>query len=794
MAESSSYQRLTDALGEFTLSGPVLVKGPAPGSAEPFTVWLMKAGRASIAPEQTGVSGSLELTAVPAPGRAATLGQVLCESVLFANSQTVTRAAAKVLLKAVGKRLIRDIDENDYSFSDVAIRSGANFIAERLGLGRPGPDQLLEHLVGLLTARAAPDVDRFRAGLDPAFRRAADLLSKAPVHEVSDGALKFYMAYDVDEDARAEVADRRCRAAAPFPALSGYFASVPVIADAIDAGDKLFRAVEEATAGAITKPIMTRLGQTSDSRARVAVASGLLTNLPPDQYPRTDAQWSHALDLWDASCQLADVVRVPVSTVWNADRIVQAKGDWEGLARAVITKGVDARPPFGLGLTKEDSAEIAGILKIKPFGPEDDVYGRIETARATAAAHLQVISERDGRAAGAECNWVKFSEWILRLGHRALTPETLFASLRGGYEAASLFGQRVILPTALVAERLPGLPITSGLTQAATSAAFEFLAEPLTFPNLAAFGRQFTARAPFLTAPILSAREAAEPGPAAEAPAEKVHIDDSKWRQIFRITEDKPDWPVITPIMEVMPGIVVVPLENMVQAREEGTLTPGKLDRNGVPEMNHCIGVIHAPDALQQAGRYQLFSIRSVVNGKYTRLASGTFRMSYAEDIDGLKIQTPGNHQFNGPSNVPPPAIAREAFELYKEFVESTPAALNPAVIKAVKGAAELQNKPVIRPDHTLPKLLGYNPFQVYKIETAWENWRDQGLISPEWLERPLGERARLPAFAPVFAAITKTLRLMDVDPGIRPVEPDQNVVKPIPAVKSPKGMHGVFI
>jgi hypothetical protein len=787
MANTSPISELRRILTNFDLPVPSLVTAPQGEGGAGISLWVK--GRGQVALKPFGNTSAAHLFSEDVAG--VTAAHIITGSVLFANAEHVAHEAVRAALTAIGTRLVTDVPKSSFAYQDLLLRTGALYVARHVGLSGHNAIEVIEHLASLYNAAAAPVVDRIREEFDPAFCRAADALARCPVSKVTRGVLTHYMALDVEPDGRQAVAALRLRAAAAYPALAGFFAMSPAIADAIDAGEKLFPVVERQTGGLFTKSVMNRLGQAVDHRAVDAVEHGMLVGIPPDQIPRTDGQWKAALDLWDASTIVADSAHVSVREVWKAERIVQARGDWEGMTKSIVSKGVDTRPPHGIGLTKEDAIEVAGSLDIKPFTQGDDILDIIFVNKQKAWQRLQAISERDGRIAYDAFNAEKFSEWVLRLGYREVTPASLASSLRGATEAASLFGQRVVLPTVLVAGQVTGLPITSGSLEAATASGFEFLTEGMTFPQLAAFSRQFTARAPFLTAPIISSRERqAEVMPVEDPKPERLRIDDHMWREVFRITEDRPDWPVLTPIIEFLPGIVFVPVENLKQAQEEGTLTLGKLDRNGVPELGHCLGVIHAPKAMTANGAYQLFSIREVKDGTYRRLASGTFKMSYDETTMGVKIHEPGAHEFNGLSNAPPPPEAREVFRLFKEFVAATPQALNEAVIDAVKVQKNPGARERVRPDLTLPKLLGYNPFQSYKIETAWEIWRDQGLIGPNWLEKPLAERANLEPFQQVHEANRALLVRMGITDVIQPRTVE---VKPLSAVKPSKGMTGIF-
>jgi len=787
MADHSPLSELRRILTNFDLPIPTLVDIGKESASLNIGLWVKGSGQVRI--DRFGDTAAAELIGKDVKNVSA--AQLITGSVLFGSAEHVAIDVVRTSLTSIGTRLITDIPKSNFAYYDVALRTGALYVARHTGFEDQPADQVIAHFASLCLAAAAPAVDRIREEFDPGFCRAADALSRCPVAKATRGVLTYYMALDADPDGRPAVADRRLRAAAAFPSMAGFFAMTPAIADAIDTGQKLLPVVERQTDGLFTKPVMARLGQATDHRAVDAVEQGMLVGIPPDQIPRTDEQWRAALDLWDAAVTVADISNVSFREVWMPHRVIQSRGDWEGITKSIVTKGVDTRPPHGIGLTKDDANEVARSIDIKPFTQQDDIFDVIMVNRQKAWQRLQVISERDNRIAYAEFSDEKFCEWALRLGYREVTPASLVSSLRGVTEAASLFAQRVILPTVLVSAQITGLPMTPSTLKTATAAGFEFLTDGMTFPQLAAFSRQFAARSPFLTAPILSARERLDDTALVEeAEPERLTIDDRMWREIFRITEDRPDWPALTPIIEFLPGIVLVPIENLKQAREEGSLTPGKLDRNGVAELNHCLGVIHAPKAMTENGPYQLFSIREVKDGTYKRLASGAFRMNYNEATGGLEILQPGAHDFNGLSNAPPPPEAQEVFRLYREFVASTPQALNRAVVTAVKSKNNPEVRQPIRRDLTLPKLLGYNPFQSYKLEAVWETWSEHGLIAPSWLEKPLAERANLES----FQTLHENLRSLLVSMGVSQViQPRSTEVKPIPAVKPGKGMTGIF-
>ena len=171
--------------------------------------------------------------------------------------------------------------------------------------------------------------------------------------------------------------------------------------------------------------------------------------------------------------------------------------------------------------------------------------------------------------------------------------------------------------------------------------------------------------------------------------------------------------------------------------------------------------------------------------------------MNHDKKTGGLSIIAPTEGAtFVGPSNSVPSALAREVFNMFCEFVVQKPEALNPVVIDLVasqKRPAQDKSVEPVRRDLTLPRILGYNPFEVYKVEAAWDNWKSAGLVPQAYLEMSLAERARLPQLDPLHESVRRLLSAMGVQNTLRPLAPEADNAKPIPATTHRKRMSGAF-
>ena len=256
MANASPISELRRILTNFDLPVPHLISAPQ-GGATAISLWVK--GHGQIELKRFGDTAAAHLLAEDIPS--VTAAHIITGSVLFANADHVAHEAVRAALTAVGTRLVTDVPKSSFAYQDLLLRTGALYVARHVGLEGHNVNDVIEHLASLYNAAAAPVVDRIREELDPAFCRAADALARCPVSKVTRGVITHYMALDVDPNTRQSVAGLRLRAAAAYPALAGFFAMSPAIADAIDASEKLFPVVERQTDGLFTKSVMNRLGQ-----------------------------------------------------------------------------------------------------------------------------------------------------------------------------------------------------------------------------------------------------------------------------------------------------------------------------------------------------------------------------------------------------------------------------------------------------------------------------------------------------------------------------------------------------
>lgn len=723
------------------------------------------------------------------------VGQFVSSTPLFGAGQDLARDAARRALTIYGAQFVQDLPRDDRLFKECAFRAGARHVAVETEDAGATPTEVLSSITEALSVESELASSLLLSGVNPSVSQACRLLVRSPSAEISRAAIMYYAGEDIPagED-RDRVVALRARTAAQYPMLAGYFAAVPQIAEAIDRSEPLFKSVADASGQSLTKPIMTRMATADDPFCRVAVALGMLDGFPINLLPVGKANWEAAILLFRSALTLSDLSGQPVREIWNPTRAAEANGDWVRLARSVVNKGADARLPHDAGLPADLSKQFRQATKSGPFAAEVDLS-------SAADALLDHGLKSVGLLGHPDISRGKLKSWLIQANYRDVREENVTGVMTTAFDAALQFAQRVVIPAVLMHERLPGLPITRDLLNTAAAAAFNCLTEGATLTQMAALSQEYKSKAPILTARIVSEREgstAAEGETAlTTAPLTGENRVDIEWRRRFGIELEDAEWPVMTPIIEIMPGILFVPIETRAQAWEEGSdwnpHTP-KLDRMGVKENHNCMGPLKSAGIFLDQGSSQPFSIRRVVGNSYERIASGVFRLTYDKEKGVANFPTPANYEFNGYNNVAAPKIAVEALEMIQALVSEKPQIVNPAVVSAAAMKKD-SKRATPNPDLTIVRLLGYDPFPIYKVKSVIRRWTDAGLINSKIADNELSDFVQQPIFAPVRQSARNivnllTARLPDPEPA-----PAVARIVDVPASSLPKtsGLSGVF-
>lgn len=705
------------------------------------------------------------------------LRRFITETGLFGNLDVVAKSVVRNGLAGVGAKLCPEMDAEIPRAAEIYTDEAAVTIARIAGLENAAPSYVVELLTRALVAEAAPAVDMVRMVFPTSLRSACDALAFVPADQITYAHVDFYAGRDADGAIDAGTAEKRQRSARIVPFMAAQFVNRKTITEAIDNGTSLFDACNEASKGMWTKPLLTRLAKASRPEALYMVDMGAFADFPPDQLPKDERDWDFAMATWKACSNVAASLGIPVSEIWNHRRLSQVKGDWRGLADSVVKRASDDRAPHDLGLVKDVAEKAAVAMGFRPIERHESPYqvtNRMiaDGYRALVAANIPVD----------EIETEKLRAWALNVCMDDPTPAALEVALNSLIDASHIFGQHVILPSILAEMGIPGLPITGDILSAANKTAWNVLSGQMALPQLAEFGRNFRARTALLTAPIVTSRDRgnvvkAEPKQIRQKVDKQILSADTYYRECFGYTDEKPEWPGLTPIVEVMPGIVVVPMTTIKQGREEGTLQRGPVDRKGVPELNVCIGINYAPSTLLDGGKSQIISIREVgADGSYKRLAAAVLYPMIGAETQQLVIPMPreGGHHFNGLNNCQPSAIAHKALKTYIQLIEDRKIPVSNEIKFRMEGESITAER-VVR-DFTLPKLIGYMPFESFKIAAAWERWSQHSLLGKEWTKMPLPDRVAHDLMMPARAAVEATAARLGVllEGGIGKPPPDE--------------------
>ncbi len=699
-----------------------------------------------------GLSGSLEAVSAMAE-LAGSLGVFVKKSGVFGSADVAADTAIKASGRAATRLALPDLPDEDPDLAEMALAETLARVADAADLQTASPADMRSMITATYTAESLTSIEIICSRLDPAILKAGRALIEAPEADVTHAAFEYYAGADLSGEASKAIVERRLAAASTCPPMAGFMAALPKITAAIDAGESVVQAFGDATAGLVSRPVFARLAHAKTPVAREMVLGGAFRHFPADQVPGTAEHWEVAAFVWTACRQLAADIGVDLFDVWNHQRFAYARGNWTLIGEGIVRKSIDTRVPHDSGLSKDQAAAAQAAMGFETFGPAENVFRRAKAmvARGIAAVPEQA-NEGDGTIAPPAINPRAMTAWVLRNCAPRVTEDTVNNAFQAVNEACSMFGLRVVLPTVFTEIQLPAAPVTPQILKAAAGTAFAVLGKDTTMAALADLGGTFRTRAPSVLQQLLSRSEKAvaahvanedqtRPRRQVKGIPPEIAAADQHFRKVFKFDNDAAEWRGLTPIIEVMDGIVVVPLTTVQQGLEEGSFGKYPADRCGVPDLNVCIGLVYSPTALASRGVVQTLSIRRLTPGGYERLAAAVIRLKV--DADGrVCFNRPPGHEFSGKGNTAPPHVAKEAMSRYIKFVENNQDVIPETLASEVKDAAARKEagRPEAPPaaDLTLTRLLGYDPCRTYKLDTAWQLWIENRLVHKKWAEIPL--------------------------------------------------------
>lgn len=716
-----------------------------------------------------GIQGGISFISSMAPN-VRTVGAFVRESGLFGDPVDAAAAMFFAAAKSATALVADHLPEGDIDTGEMAVQELAARIAHLAGLGDAPPAHVNQLVISAFTAESAGDIELLRRRIAPAILAAGEALRHSPEVDITPAAIAYYAGADLSAEAHIDIVPLRIRAAESCPALAGFMASLPEVAEAIDAQESLMSALSVATGGLITKPVFTRIAHARTPGVREMVMSGAFKRFPPDQIPKDADQWEIAEMIWTSSRTLAVAIGMDPLDVWRHDRFAYARGDWRMIGEGIVRKSIDLRPPFDSGLPGEVVPVAARAMCFEALSPHENVCRRVMEKVSNCLDALET-AEIDL----TQVNHKSLTAWALRNCAPRVSRETIADAFEAVNEACSMFGLRVVLPTILTEMQLPGAPVTPHMMAGAASTAFEIMGAGNSVVALADLGGQFRTRAPLILRQLVARSEIVTPD--IKEATEKTHEQrtgvpeelkrkDAEFRQMFRYDNDAPEWPGVTPIIEVMNGVVVVPLTTIQQALEEGSSGKSGHDRCGVYELENCIGTNHAPNALVSRGVKQTISFRSINAGGYRRLADAVIDLYY--DKNGkATFDMPAMGHFKGQKQNSPPKVAQEAMQRYMDFLANNQNVIPPGLAEDIReygkpgGVTLQQQRRVV--DISLARLLGYEPCKAYKLETVWGIWIQNNLVNKKWASIPLDRRLDESVSRTVRAAIRRDLKMIGI-------------------------------
>lgn len=596
-------------------------------------------------------------------------------------------------------------------------RAGAAQVLETAGLaGSISIEDVPSVLTQLLVEQVEPFCQDLKASIGDEVFAAAKCLSVSPSHEIAPHVFRYYLtAADTD------VLARRHRAANNYPTYAGLIANVGVISRAVDAAEPISDLLTSALMCQERKKLFRKLHGEQNPLVRDMLTRGVLDIIQPDWIPQTDADWQAIADMERTWSQILMGDSHSAPPVWTPDLLVKSKGKFAEFLPMVVKSGADTRAPDGLG--DEANTHFRAVLNIKPLPRNGDVVSEI---LHRTEASFEGLSE-ETLAGGGWPTEQAVASWLRRVcvqyGDRN-EMHALGETLRTMVEA---FSTRIILPTAMMAEKSIKIPVTRFLLREADIAATKILFSDKNFAAIAAMGRLFANQGASLVSALLSESEIRE-----RREAESGNVlwrrmsmsrEAMKWLEFFGIEGDAEEFPPLTYIQEFAPGLLAVPMFNRRQLLEEGDFSNrGALDRRGVSNLHHCIGSYHATEFITSGGLSQAFSVRRIVGNSYERVLTVGVHVAQENGNACLMMS-----QATGYCNRSMSALERQQVSdfLTKLRVEKL---VNPKLIEFAMKKSKKTEK-VAEVEVPLETIVGYSPFPVYKTATAFARWQASGLL-----------------------------------------------------------------
>jgi hypothetical protein len=633
-------------------------------------------------------------------------------------------------LAAIGRAKLSDLDPDftrTLAISDFW-RAGAGGLLKELGLS--GTAQI--ETVPLLIAQALLDESRENASIlldkvgDEVFA-AADCLALCPSHEIAPHVMRYYL----EAEEQGTLARRR-QAAELYPTFAGLIANIGTISRAVDKGQPISDLLAVAVQCQDRKKLFRRIQGEKNLLARQLLMTGALDDIPLDWLPQSSADWKALKDIegfWRRVLPGDSHVAAPL---WNLNLFVGSKGKFADVATRIVKEASDRRPPDGTG--EAAAAHFKATLNTKPIGSNADVVDQI-FARTEAA--FQGL----GEATLAEAGWpteAAVANWLRRVCVQYGDADELQGASEGLRSLVHVLATRVLLPTAMMAERAIAAPVTRSLLKEAEEAAARVLLSGKSITSIAGMGRQFVNHAAELSRPLVSEAEvkAKQEKERATASWRRISVsnDTMRWMEFFGIEGDPEECPPLTVIQEFAPGLIAVPLFNRRQLLEEGDFGHlGALDRRGVPNLSHCIGSNHAADYILSEGLRQAFSVRRVVGDSYTREFTVAIRLEMKDGKPTVRAEEAKRLANARLSATDSAQVDRFLTKLVTQNL------INPKLIQKLNELSARGSKPK-EAQAPIETIIGYTPFPVYKTAAALKRWQASGLLPAGWRDLNVGQ------------------------------------------------------
>lgn len=361
-----------------------------------------------------------------------------------------------------------------------------------------------------------------------------------------------------------------------------------------------------------------------------------LSQISPDWFPKDEVNWN-------AFCDIAKtVLTILPETTGNSHETLLAGcgGNWEDLRYRLGRAYAETRPPEGTD--EEVFAYFKAKLPWKTFeklkGDKLDAYVD-ETVAGLTDLPVQVAAD-DVRS------------WLKGMYNPPCTKEVLEGACYDVLDAIKLFSDKVAMPLISRESRIGNIIATPSFMIDSERAVAGIL-----FRGVNAVAILETTR--HIHSQIANLEEAGvyKPQDAKAEAIEKRQQEEQAWRQstLLRLRNHEPtptedEWPSLTEIVEAPNGIYIVPLTTAAHLKDEGKF------------LSHCVGGYSSK--CSQNGHH-IISMRCLDD---TGLAQSLSTAEIGAISRGVELCV---RQHRGKKNSVPEARANEAFEWYKDEIDS---------------------------------------------------------------------------------------------------------------------------